>query len=57
MRITIRFTCTDISSIVNTSRVTANNVIMSFTRMGILSRDNGYFTVRDEGALQALALQ
>ena len=57
MRINIRFTCTDISSIVNTSRVTANNVIMSFTRLGILSRDNGFFTVHDEGALQALALQ
>lgn len=55
-RIDIRFTCTDISSIINTSRVTANNVMMSFTRMGILSRDNGFYTIHDQQALQELAV-
>lgn len=56
-RIDIRFTCTDVSSIINTSRVTTNNVMTSFTRMGILSRDNGFYTIHDLEALQRLTVQ
>jgi len=57
IRINVHFTCTDISAIVNTSRVTANNVMMSFSRMGIISKSGGYYLVHDEGALQNIAVQ
>lgn len=53
----VRFTCNDISAIVNTSRVTANNVMISFGRMGVLAKENGYYLVRDMGRLQQLAMQ
>lgn len=56
IRINVRFTCTDISSIVNTSRVTANNVLMTFTRMGIIFRKGGYYWVRDAETLQNMAV-
>lgn len=52
----IRFTCTDISAIVNTSRVTANNTLTSFDRMGILTKQNGYYLIRSMDGLQQLAV-
>lgn len=54
--INIRFTCTDISSIINTSRVTANNVMISFERMGILGKKGGRYWVLDIDELQKIAL-
>lgn len=52
----IRFTCTEISAIVNTSRVTANNTLMSFDRMGILTRQGGCYLIKSIDRLQELAV-
>ena len=54
--INIRFTCTDIASIINTSRVTANNVMASFDRMGMLTKRNGHYVVLNIDKLQEIAV-
>ena len=54
--INLKFTCTDISAIVNTSRVTANNTLMSFDRMGILTRKSGRYLILDMDKLQEIAV-
>jgi len=55
--INVHFTCNEIAAIVNTSRVTANNVMMSFRRMGIISAKGGRYTIHDEDALRKIAVR
>lgn len=53
----IRFTCAELAAIVNTSRVTVNNVMLDLIRNGVLAKDGGYYIVRQPQALQATAVQ
>lgn len=57
VRIDLRFTCADIAALVNTSRVTVNNVIQEFIRSGILTKDGSFYIVQDPHLLQISALQ
>lgn len=56
-RINLRFTCNDIAALVNTSRVTVNNVMQDFLRTGILTRDNSNYVVTNLHLLQQYTLQ
>jgi len=56
-RINLRFTCNDIAALVNTSRVTVNNVVQDFIRTGILTRDNSNYVVTNPPLLQQYTLQ
>ena len=47
IRIGIRFTCSDIAGIVGTSRVTANNTLLDFQKLGILKKEGGSYCVTD----------
>ena len=55
VRIDIRFTHQDVSSMINTSRVTVSNVFSLFADEGILEKVNGLFVVTDFGKLESLA--
>lgn len=52
-----RFTCNDMAALVNTSRVTTNNVLQDFIRAGILERSGSYYLVKNSQLLQSTALQ
>ncbi|QQO10885.1 Crp/Fnr family transcriptional regulator [Breznakiella homolactica] len=52
--ITIKFTHQDIASMINTSRVTASNIFNDFLEKGTISRENGYYSLRDPGELESL---
>lgn len=54
-RIDIRFTHQDVSSMVNTSRVTVSNVFSLLAEEGILMRVKGLFVVLDINRLEDLA--
>ncbi|MCL1959725.1 MAG: Crp/Fnr family transcriptional regulator [Spirochaetes bacterium] len=47
VRIGIKFTHQDIATMINTSRVTTNNVINSFSEEGIIIKEGGYYILKD----------
>lgn len=57
VRIDLRFTCTDIAGVVNTSRVTANNELLKFIADGVLEKSGSYYIVRDMERLRQTAVQ
>lgn len=54
-RINVRFTHQDVSSMINTSRVTVSNVFSLFAEEKILEKVNGLFVVSDMKLLEDLA--
>ena len=55
--INVRFTCAELASIVNTSRVTVNNVMLELVRTGTLAKAEGYYVVRRPQTLQGIAVE
>lgn len=55
--IRIRFTCAELAAIVNTSRVTVNNIILEMIRVGTLAKEDGYYVIKKPQELQNLAVQ
>ena len=55
VRINIRFTHQDVSSMINTSRVTVSNVFSLFAEEKIMEKINGSFVVADIKVLEDLA--
>ena len=55
IQISIHFTCSDVASIVNTSRVTVNNAMSSFAKQDMITKLNGYYIIKDLEKLQSLA--
>lgn len=53
--ITLRFTCTDIATMVSTSRVTVNNTLLELANAGVIEKQEGYYLIRDEARLQEMA--
>lgn len=52
-----RFTCSDVASLANTSRVTVNNVMLNFTHAGIICKRNSHYILKDPDQLQKIAAQ
>lgn len=53
--ISIRFTCTELAAIANTSRVTSNNTILSFIHDGILAKNKSHYVVKRIEQLREIA--
>lgn len=51
----IRFTCTELAAIANTSRVTSNNTVLDFIRDGILAKEKSRYIIRDVERLREIA--
>lgn len=51
----IRFTCTELAAIANTSRVTSNNTMLNFIRDGILAKEKSRYIIRDVERLREIA--
>ena len=51
----IRFTCTELAAIANTSRVTANNTMLGFIHDGILAKEKSLYIIRDVEKLREIA--
>lgn len=57
LRISIRFTHQDIATMINTSRVTTNNIINDFSDKGIITREGGYYILKDTAKLNGYILK
>ena len=57
VRIGIRFTHQDIATMINTSRVTTNNIINDFSEKGIIFREGGYYILKDTARLNDYILK
>jgi CRP/FNR family transcriptional regulator len=57
IHITIKFTHQDVANMINTSRVTVSNVFNSFSSAGIISREQGYYILKDINKLKEYAVK
>lgn len=55
-KIKIKFTHSEVASMINASRVTVSNIFSKLLEQGILIKDGGYFLIPDSNTLRDLAV-
>lgn len=51
----LRFTCSELAAIANTSRVTSNNTMLAFIHDGIMAKEKSRYIIRDVERLREIA--